>query len=500
MITTAASTTRSFAPFKHVGIPGCVIKSSYNVPLSHVDDTMKQHFVLTPKSSGDHAILPYKVYSESASWLRIPRGVGIAIFGLPPDNRMALGEIVHLRFAGTLRPYQRKACDLTIQTLRKHYGALMLACCGAGKTIMALHLACHFQVRVGVVVHKEFLLTQWKERIATFCPTATVGIVQQNQCDVGCDITLFMMHSAIARAYDPRVFEQVGLVIVDECHHISAKYFSQIMSKFPAQYRLGLTATPKRADGLGFALHYFFGPTACQVQRSISTQQAAVHRCYYKHGIQTAITMRNGKLLYAKMITRLVEDETRNAFVVAQIVKQATQGKHVLVASERRKHLQALAALLPSSLSHAFYVGETSKKRKRERENNKEACDVLFTTYQMASEGLDIQRLNCLVMATPKKNIEQVVGRILRTKDSNPVVVDVVDNFSVFAGLAKSRMRYYNSKHFDVGNTKDDDGRKHCASTTTEIRGGTPLVESMLPFLQNKEKVDTQPHLVGRGD
>ena len=436
-------------PIRHAAIPGCIVKSAYNIPREKVDENFASHFILTPKASGDHIVLPYSIFSETRSWLRIPRGAGIAIFGLPKDNRMVKGQPMDAIFEGELRPYQKKACELTTQTLKKNYGALLLACCGAGKTIMAIHLACTFGVRVGIVVHKEFLLTQWKERIAAFCPDATIGIVQQNRCDIGCDFTLFMMHSTISRMYDnPTVFSQIGMVVVDECHHISAKFFSQIMQKFPAEYRLGLTATPDRADGLGFALNYFFGPTACQIQReSEAGQQATVHRCFYKDGKQTAITMSNGKLLYAKMITRLVEDEKRNEFVLEQIIKQVKNGKCVLVASERRKHLQELAALLPSSISHAFYVGETSKKRKREREENKEDCDVLFTTYQMASEGLDIKRLNCLVMATPKKQIEQVVGRILRKKDGKPVVVDIVDNFSVFAGLAKSRMRFYKSKN-----------------------------------------------------
>jgi superfamily II DNA or RNA helicase len=476
-------------PIRHTAVSGCVVKSSYNIPREKVDANFASHFILRPKASGDHIVLPYPIYSETESWLRIPRGAGIAMFGLPQDNRMVKGEPMHAIFQGKLRPYQTKACQLTTQTLNKHHGALLLACCGAGKTIMAIYLACTFGVRVGIVVHKEFLLTQWKERIAAFCPDATIGIVQQNRCDIGCDFTLFMLHSTISRAYDPAVFSQIGLVVVDECHHISAKYFSQIMQKFPAEFRLGLTATPDRADGLGFALNYFFGPTACQIQRETAVgQQATVHRCFYKEGKQTAITMSNGKLLYAKMITRLVEDEKRNDFVVSQILEQVKHGKCILVASERRKHLQDLAALLPASILHAFYVGETSKKRKREREENKEDCDVLFTTYQMASEGLDIKRLNCLIMATPKKNIEQVVGRILRKKDGKPVVVDMVDNFSVFAGLAKSRMRFYKAKDFEVVTSKD--GREHSPSPTAQGRSGAAIKESLLPFLQGKERAD----------
>ena len=486
MITTFIS--KAFTPIPTVEVPGCVVKSSYNIPMVHVDPAWKRHFVMTPKASGDHIALPYPIYSETESWLRIPRGAGIAMFGLPQDNRMEAGKVMHVNFKGELRPYQTKACELTTQTLKQHHGALLLACCGAGKTIMAIHLACTFGVRVGIVVHKEFLLTQWKERIAAFCPDATIGIVQQNRCNIGCDFTLFMLHSAISRAYDPAVFSQIGMVVVDECHHISAKYFSQIMRKFPAQYRLGLTATPDRADGLGFALNYFFGPTACQIQRETAAQQATVHRCFYKEGKQTVITMSNGKLLYAKMITRLVEDEKRNDFVIEQILEQVKHGKCILVASERRKHLQDLAALLPASIAHAFYVGETSKKRKREREEKKEECDVLFTTYQMASEGLDIKRLNCLIMATPKKNIEQVVGRILRKKDGKPVVVDMVDNFSVFAGLAKSRMRFYKAKDFEVVTSKD--GREHSPSPTAQGRSGAAIKESLLPFLQGKERAD----------
>tara|TARA_B100000965_G_scaffold288300_1_gene246148 strand:- start:187 stop:492 length:306 start_codon:yes stop_codon:yes gene_type:complete len=97
-----------------------------------------------------------------------------------------------------------------------------------------------------------------------------------------------------------------------------------------------------------------------------------------------------------------------------------------------------------------MYVGETTKKGKRKREEEKDKVSILFTTYQMGEEGLDLPFLDTLVMTTPRKKLDQIIGRILRKKEGKqtPLIVDVVDTLSIFYGMSRARMRYYRDKQY----------------------------------------------------
>ena len=123
-----------------------------------------------------------------------------------------------------------------------------------------------------------------------------------------------------------------------------------------------------------------------------------------------------------------------------------------MVVSERRKHLDALLQRLPEGVDASLYVGETTKKRKREREAGAVDCQVLFTTYGMGEEGLDLPWLDTLVMVTPRKNLDQIIGRILRHHPGKgtPRIVDVVDEFSMFYGMGRRRRRLYREKGYTV--------------------------------------------------
>jgi superfamily II DNA or RNA helicase len=115
---------------------------------------------------------------------------------------------------------------------------------------MALAYAAHLGVRTMIIVHKEFLANQWKERINQFCPGATIGRVQQDTFDIEHDFVIGMIQTMCSRENDPKAFDTIGFVIVDEAHHIGAAAFSQTMFKLCPRYSLGLTATPDRKDGL----------------------------------------------------------------------------------------------------------------------------------------------------------------------------------------------------------------------------------------------------------
>jgi superfamily II DNA or RNA helicase len=270
------------------------------------------------------------------------------------------------------------------------------------------------------------------------------------------DIVLVMNQSVCQGKYPPATFDSVGLLIVDECHHLAARYFQTSMRYFSADARLGLTATANRADGLGFALHYFLGPTVYRIRRGgpeVGSGSTKVRVVRYRGGTRKEIRTR-GRPDFTRMVTRQVQDDERNA-AIAQIVDALLrEGRRVIVMSARRNHLESLRELIGEDRS-CLYMGETSKKRKRARDEAAKTSPCLLSTYSMGEEGLDIPALDTLVMVTPKSSlacIQQAVGRILREHPGkkSPLVVDFQDTYSVFHGMARKRRGWYESRKFRV--------------------------------------------------
>ena len=421
--------------------------------------------VLTARPSGGGGLPPsqrpksYPVWKEGKTdeFMCLPRHLGLHLFG-PPDKDLSVdGEPVsHLAFRGSLKPFQTKVTARVIDEIQdpSRGGAVLVASCGTGKTVMAINVICRVGVKTAIVVHKEFLLKQWAERLAQFAPDARVGVVQRDRAEAGAeyDVSLCMVHSLLSEDRYPRsMFEPFGLVVFDETHHISARTFRQAAGMFPARRRLGLTATPKRADGLGYLLTWLLGPVVCEARRK-DGGRVEVRRVDNDRDKYPILKTRQGSLNFSGMGSRVVKDPPRTK-MVARLTAEALKNpdRNIIVASDRVQHLRdmmkATQALRPD-VSMGLYVGATTKKDRLTRAENGESCRVLFTSFRMGEEGLDIPRMNTLVLASPKKQVEQLVGRITRgsAKEGGvcPLVVDVVDiRNTMFEGMYKKRARTY---------------------------------------------------------
>ena len=168
----------------------------------------------------------------------------------------------NIKFVGSLRKKTRQpeAFHDVMQSLTTTNGAILSLPCGYGKTTVALALACKLGLKTLVIVHKEFLLDQWVERINEFVPGSSIGRIQRDTVDVeGKDFVMGMLQSVSQKSYPKEVFQEFGLVIVDEAHHICAQVFSQAFLKFCPKYTMGLSATPERLDGLTPVFTLVFG-------------------------------------------------------------------------------------------------------------------------------------------------------------------------------------------------------------------------------------------------
>ena len=395
---------------------------------------------------------PFKVFRKSKKGLCVPRFYGLEKFGPPVEDRRPEPTMMssNVKFLGKLRDetYQNEALA---KGLEAGHGILSLDC-GFGKTVTAIALACRLGYRTMVVVHKEFLANQWEEKIKQFCPNATIGRVQQNKLQTDCDFVIAMLQSLSTREYQPSDFDSIGTMIVDEAHHICAKVFSQSLFKLCPKHIYGLSATPERKDGLTKVLHWFIGPTFFSAFRE-NQRQVEVFPIKYECPLYNEMPplQRNGKLSLVNMITELVEHPGRNAMIVKLVRDIYNQGRKLLVLSDRRFHCEFLHNKF--SKSSGLYMGGM----KQEKLDESAEKPIIFATFSQAHEGLDIPALDTVILATPKSDIKQSVGRILREtpgKKNDPHIYDIIDNWSILNAMYYKRSKVYRDCGFNVPRVK----------------------------------------------
>jgi superfamily II DNA or RNA helicase len=327
-------------------------------------------------------------------------------------------------------------------------------------TVCGLYIAGYFKKKCLIVCHKDFLANQWKERIAEFLPEATIGTIKQSKVHTkDKDIVIASLQSLAMREYDEAIFKEFGLVIVDEIHHISAEVFSRSLPRITCARMLGLSATLKRKDGLSKVFEWYFGKPVYQIKREDNHLQVIVKRFYDpspEYGRELKMHW-NGKLNVAKMINKVCEFPPRNYMIVQTLldILKEEPDRQVLILSERRNHLTELENLL--KLHHVTSIGYYIGGMKQEELDASAKEKILLGTFQLAQEGMDVPTLNTLILASPVSSIEQAIGRIQRQKKEarvyKPIVIDIVDEFSLFEGQGRKRLAFYKKNDYEIIDT-----------------------------------------------
>lgn len=422
-------------------------------------------------------------------WLHLPRFKGLELVGgACKDDRRSMGEpMSDLKFGGVLRdsPPQKQATSKVMDQMRDAGGAMLVLPCGFGKTVCSIWVMTQLRRRTLVLVHTGALADQWEDRVSSFLPGSTIGRIQQDIARVdGCDVVVGLIQSVAKRDYDRSLLESFGTVVIDEAHHIAAPYFSGALKKIPARYVLGLSATPDRKDGLGSILPWLLGPIAFRATREAEKVHINLID-YVDPPNQIELRDRRGNPRYSEMLTALCMNPERNNRIVTLIKQCVVEGRCLIVLSERRDQLLELERLLLDEDGAVSVTTVPPRKRRRKtdppappleapppgtklvvarvmggvpndiRDHGFEHFTVLLSTYPYASEGIDIPRLDTLVMASPGINVEQTVGRILRKHSTKqePMVADVRDPFSLFGGMGWKRFNYYSSQHYSTSTT-----------------------------------------------
>lgn len=394
----------------------------------------------------------FNVYQENDEFLNVPKYYGLKKFGKPELDKEVSGEKIKCKFNGELRPKQKEIVDIIVPHLKKNDGGVLVLPCAAGKTVLSLYLACLFKVKTLVIVHKTFLLNQWKERAEQFT-NAQVGMIQQNKIDVdGKDIVIGMLQSIAKDKYSEDIFRDFGLVIFDEAHHAPSQYFSRALPIIASKMTIGLSATPKRSDRLEKILYWYFGDIMYKAPVE-ENNKVLVNIVNYEivHEKFREFKLRTGDINRAKTINKLTTIGRRNKFIIDMMEEVLQEDKRkILVLSDRIEHLELLKKRLDERevASSDFYIGGMKQKALKVAEN----AQVIFASYGMASEALDIPDLNTLFMVTSRREVEQAVGRVVRKIDPNvrPTIYDFTDQLPSFVRQGYHRRKFYRKKGFEL--------------------------------------------------
>jgi superfamily II DNA or RNA helicase len=444
-------------------------------------ETIQKELTVVPekldatKEENDRSKFSVYSYSNDRLQIIVPRYYGIAKFGTPHETLFEPEEI-DIGFYKELRDKQKVIVEKCIKYILKHGGGLLSVPCGFGKTVCALYMAHRLGLKTLIVVHKSNLLNQWVERIVEFLKIdkKRIGIIRQNVCTSGGkDIAVGMIQTISKRNFKD-IFNKFGFVIYDEAHHVACKYYSRALLKTGAQYTLALTATPYRGDGMIRIMYWFLGGTIYREKIKVNKNVVAKIINYKSTDKNLfALKMRwfNGKNRpnTTKMINNICTITGRNKKIIQMInhIRQTDPERKILVLSGRKNHLMFLkkgvdeliqkdveSGLIDSDeIMSCCYTGETSNGARQDAE---ERGDIIFATYDMAHEGLDIKHLNTVILASPKKDIVQSIGRIMRkilqSGDIRPLIIDIGDDLDVVRNWAKIRLDVYNKCKYEIKN------------------------------------------------
>ena len=376
----------------------------------------------------------YPVYHEDKKYLYLPKHFGIERYGEVPSLRdVPETAEVHWTFAGSIRPAQIPVVNSFLFP-QPHDGIISLHT-GGGKTVCALYIASRLRLPTLVVVHNSFLRDQWIDRVKAFLPNARIGRVQADVCDVADkDIVIVMLQTLSMKELDINLFKPIGLVIVDECHHIASEVFVQALPKVTSKYMLGLSATPDRKDKLMFAIHWFLGPLLYKSDTGDSVDTKVNVEVYeYQNDdaeFNEIVTSSQGMVSVPIMVNKLTACADRTAWLCRIIEDVMDTDRQMLVLSDRVQHCEDLLAGLTPELKEKACILSTAVKSDVRTEYCK-TKGILIATYSMCREGFDVPTLNTLLMATPRPDIDQIVGRILRVEKKgrlvHPLIIDIVD-------------------------------------------------------------------------
>lgn len=402
-------------------------------------------------------VISYWRWDAQSRQLILPRGLLPAVRRVLPDapilDQRFLAPRIALGFRGTLRDYQAAM----VEALGQREGGVMVMPPAAGKTRTALALAAHWQQPTLFLVHQLRLAdkTRHDARHLLTLPRRGLGYIVGGRPEIGTHLTVATIQTLANKPRLVRTLTQrVGTVIVDECHHVSADSYKRVVSAFPARFRLGLSATPERDDGLGPMVTAIMGAPIKVSREYLGTQGVLIDPLIYL--VPTGWEGPPEDLPFHERDELRAMDLARNILIIRLTALARRQGQRVLILVERTKHATVLAQILSKAgiAAHPVY-GELPKPLQDQRFTWMEQGQAVVVATKLANEGLDWPVLDCLILATPGRSptvLEQRTGRVARTAAGKTmaVVYDLVDAHPLYQVQMAARLEKYQEMDYRV--------------------------------------------------
>jgi superfamily II DNA or RNA helicase len=432
----------------------------------------------TPLRTGATAVYPYKPHLErkyrftsrfneevplcrvDGNVIHLPR----ALCPMGAIDDMVDGDPVVFPKGPTPRDYQVAMFKEVAVLCQKRLSGVVVAMTGWGKTVLGFHAAYVMQRKTLIITTKEDIYDKWRKDAETFLGLKPheIGEIRGDKCEVvGTKLCVALIQSLSKEdKYPEWITKGFGLVIFDETHRVAATQFSAVADLFPARMRLGLSATPDRADGKEVLVYSHIGPIRAKaaieqlvpkVLRFTSNWECPrVFRSDPKTGQKRVVRLphRAGQTTHLEKM--IANDPMRNQLLCELVQMAFKKGRRTVIFSTLHAHLHALEKACREAFGVpakeiGLYIGAQTKADKLQRDRET-VRPILFTTFAMMGEGTDIPWLDTCILAMPRSNVKQPVGRIRREyPDKNlPIVMDVMDHDSpVFSGYVNQRAQWY---------------------------------------------------------
>ena len=415
-------------------------------------------------------------------YIALPRGCEDAVVALLEGNQVDYrvedktnhGENIAVAFKGQLREEQRAA----IASLIAHDNGILNATTAFGKTVTAIGLIADRQVNTLILVHTKALLEQWKSRLKEFLQIdfteddlpkkcgrrknfSPFGTLDSKGNSLHGKIDIALMQSCLEDSGVKPFVRNYGMLIVDECHHVSAVNFERILKYANARYVYGLTATSIRKDGHQPIIFMQCGPirysadAKAQMASQTFTRLLVPRFTFYRE-------LTDEKSTYARMVQKMADDENRNGLIIEDVCVALKEGRSPIVLTNLTAHVETLASALIPHCKHVItLVGSESAKEKRQKMEYLQNIPsseslVIVATGKYVGEGFDYPRLDTLFLALPvswKGIIAQYAGRLHREYPGKKEVriYDYIDiRVPMYDVMYKRRLRGYASVGYQI--------------------------------------------------
>lgn len=417
---------------------------------------IEKYFKLIESAENSYAI-PRGFLSELVNFLN-EKSIKFVI-----DDKRNKNENIKFESTCVLYDYQQEA----VNDVLSEDGGILVAPPGAGKTIIGIDIISRLNQTTLILVHKKQIYSQWIQRIEGFLntPKRELGQISAGKKTIGKKITVAMIQT-LAKSeniVDELGLKNIGLVLVDECHHIPAKTFRKVITKLNPYYLYGLTATPNRKNNDEKLIYIFLGKILHTISKNFSIQSQN-EKSKPENNNETKIIIRNTGIdvpfkiktdnfqILSKIITF---DSNRNQLIITDIIREANSGNKCLVLTERKEHVEILSYYPKGQFEIIILTGDLTEKQKNEKLKQIESGNfqILIATGQLIGEGTDFPNLNCLFLVYPfafEGKLIQYIGRIQRGQNCSGTIYDYRDiKIDYLEKFYKKREKYY-KKNFSL--------------------------------------------------